>query len=144
MKTREELLDMMRHALGASHRGTVPGWRNRYCASLGSDEDAGWQQLVAEGLAVVGPSINGGSMGLYGVSEAGIAYVREHSRLVRQRPFTATLDGVEWTQYAVSAGKARMDIIRGMEWLDAEGVRRTLKALRVRVVRGGEYREVWP
>jgi hypothetical protein len=45
----EQHKELMRHALGGG--GRRPGYRNRFAADPGSDDDVLWQELCAAGLA---------------------------------------------------------------------------------------------
>ncbi len=62
MKT-HELTDKerraMRHAVGADAKRGSQGYRNRYIAGKGSDEEKLWRGLVARGLAAGGDENNG-------------------------------------------------------------------------------------
>ena len=74
----DECLDLLRHAVGvrlgnprASH-----GLRNYFCATVGFDVAASWEQLVELGLAVRGPFINDGRHQYYHVTRAGCRAIR--------------------------------------------------------------------
>lgn len=44
--------ESMRHAVGADARRGTDGYRNRYVATAGSQDDVLWQRLVSIGYAV--------------------------------------------------------------------------------------------
>ncbi len=67
-----ELLDMMRHALGAD------GFRNYYAASNDGDDHQGWELLCGLGLATKGANIPGG-LRYFHVTESGMAALRKMS-----------------------------------------------------------------
>jgi len=60
-------VELLRHTLGAGKyiRKSKHGYRNRFCACAGSDEDNAFQQMVAAGLATKGSAINGGELVYY-------------------------------------------------------------------------------
>lgn len=60
-------VELLRHALGAGKhvRKSKHGYRNRFCACAGSDEDNAFQQMVAAGLATKGSAISGGELVYY-------------------------------------------------------------------------------
>jgi hypothetical protein len=60
-------VELLRHTLGAGKhvRKSKHGYRNRFCACVGSDEDKAFHQMVAAGLAKKGSAINGGELVYY-------------------------------------------------------------------------------
>jgi hypothetical protein len=60
-------IDLLTHTLGAgSHvRKSKHGYRNHFCASVGSDSDKAFEEMVAAGLAEKGSSLNGGKSVYY-------------------------------------------------------------------------------
>jgi hypothetical protein len=60
-------VDLLRHTLGAGKhvRKSKHGYRNRFCASVGSEEHNAFQEMVAAGLAKKGSAINGGELVYY-------------------------------------------------------------------------------
>ena len=60
--------ELMLHALGQSHRGLKPGWRNYFCTEDGDPE---WESLVDRGLASSGKTINDGTDRYYCVTALG-------------------------------------------------------------------------
>ena len=69
--TRARLLNLLRHALGYGHPRAQPGWRNYFCAEVGSEADLDWQVLSANGYAHEGATINQGADRYYHATERG-------------------------------------------------------------------------
>jgi len=68
-----EWQDLLRHTLGANkeNRESKHGYRNRFCADVGSSDDKSFEAMVAAGLAERGPTINEGTSVYYRATVAG-------------------------------------------------------------------------
>ena len=73
-------LHILQHALGVGGHGDKPAYRNHFVTSPGSTDHAPCVELVAAGLMVQHPpsALTGGA-DLFAVTDAGRAYVLEHS-----------------------------------------------------------------
>lgn len=100
--TMQEILHVLQHALGRDERGQSRhgrgDYRNHFCAGEGSEDFATCREAVAQGLMVEHPpsALSGGDS-VFVVTDAGKAYVAEHSppapKLTRdQRRYRAWLD----------------------------------------------------
>lgn len=66
-------LDLLRHTLGAGpeRRKSQHGLRNRFCASINSENYHTFQRMVAAGFAEAGPTINDGQMRYFRATKEG-------------------------------------------------------------------------
>lgn len=64
---------LLRHTLGAGAEKpkSKHGYRNYFCANVGSSDDKSLEEMVAAGLAEKGRSINGGKSVYYRATVAG-------------------------------------------------------------------------
>ena len=66
-------LDLLRHTLGAGRerRKSQHGYRNRFCAGVGSPDYAEFRAMEAAGFAQAGPAINDGTSRYFRATVAG-------------------------------------------------------------------------
>jgi len=70
----ERQLAILRHMLGAPvkrRRGSLPGYRNNYCAGFGGDDDSQLRLMAEAGLVVAGGAINYGADQYFHATAAG-------------------------------------------------------------------------
>jgi len=74
----DECLDLLRHAVGVQlgKPRSSHGLRNYFCAVVGGDYAASWEQLVELGFAERGSLLNDGSWQRYHVTRSGCQLIR--------------------------------------------------------------------
>lgn len=72
-QTTHESQELLQHALGIQSNVSRSSWgyRNNFCAEIGSDHDQAWLQFVEQGLATRGCTINKGQDVYYHVTAKG-------------------------------------------------------------------------
>jgi len=79
-------LDLLQHTLGAGtrYRKSQHGFRNLFCAGVGSENDRTFQEMVSQGLAKQGPLINGGDGRIYHATLAGCHAIGLHKAAIKR------------------------------------------------------------